>query len=859
MLTVKLGLGSESKIILGYSINNQIRSIFPFKTKNVHLQKTSLLEITEQAILQKAILGGTGIEHSKKMVMAYHSVKDWNWGLLITQSKEELYSSLNMVLVAIVLISFLIFIICLFGFWLLLKPLSTRILLNTKELEKIIQEKTKLLEKEITKRQQTMEELLIQWDNLNSIYESMEDGIYIVNQQYDIEFANQSLIKEFGSFKGRKCYEYFHDQPEVCTWCNLNKVLDGKTVRGELFYKKNQRFYDLIDTPLKHIDGSVSKLQILRDITERRQAKETLKRNESQLRQIIDLVPHFIFAKDETGKFEIVNKATAEAFGTTVEDLTGRRDSEFVATEEEIEHFRADDLEVIHSGKTKFIPEEPMTDSDNIIRYLQTTKVPFKFSASKNPSLIGVAVDITQRVLLEKNLKKERQRLASILEGTNVGTWEWNVQTDDTIFNERWADIIGYTLEELSPVSIDTWIKFTHPDDLKMSGALLEKHFQGESNYYECEARMQHKNGEWIWVLDRGKVFSWAEDGKPLMMFGTHQDITERKQVEVLVQFERTRMLNVLNTIPNGIYIVSQQFNIEYINPAIEQEFGSIDNRKCYEYFHDRSEVCPWCKNVDVFAGKSVQWEWYSVKNNRHYDLFDTPFLNADGSISKFEMFYDITEHQQAKEQIKASLKEKETLLQEIHHRVKNNMTVISSLLKLQSNSIKDERVKEALLDSQTRIESMSMVHEALYQSENLSSIELDQYISKLTTSVFQNYTTSGQIELKIESEKIKVGAKQASPLGLIVNELISNSLKYAFPDDKKGEISMNLKLNKESEVELIVSDNGIGIPKGFDWQKADSLGLKLVKMLAENQLDGSIDMESRNGTKFTIKFNIES
>ena len=125
-----------------------------------------------------------------------------------------------------------------------------------------------------------------------------------------------------------------------------------------------------------------------------------------------------------------------------------------------------------------------------------------------------------------------RDRFKSVLEGTNVGTWEWNIQTGEAIFNERWAEIIGYTLDELSPISIDTWIKFGHPEDVEKSGELLRQHFEGEKDYYECEARMKHKNGQWVWVLDRGKVSKWTNDGKPLLMSGTHQDITERKQYQ---------------------------------------------------------------------------------------------------------------------------------------------------------------------------------------------------------------------------------------------------------------------------------------------------------------------------------------
>ena len=136
----------------------------------------------------------------------------------------------------------------------------------------------------------------------------------------------------------------------------------------------------------------------------------------------------------------------------------------------------------------------------------------------------------------EEMLKEESWRLESILQSTNLGSWEWNVQTGETVFNKRWAEIIGYTLDEISPASIETWTKFAHPDDLKGSNKQLEKHFRGESEYYEFESRMKHKDGHWVWVLDRGKVFSWTRDGKPLMMFGTHTDITKRKLAEDALQ-----------------------------------------------------------------------------------------------------------------------------------------------------------------------------------------------------------------------------------------------------------------------------------------------------------------------------------
>mgnify|MGYP005625607415 FL=1 len=219
----------------------------------------------------------------------------------------------------------------------------------------------------------------------------------------------------------------------------------------------------------------------------------------------------------------------------------------------------------------------------------------------------------------------------------------------------------------------------------------------------------------------------------------------------------------------------------------------------------------------------------------------------------------DISRRKKAEGQIAASLKEKEILLHEIHHRVKNNMQVINSLLKLQSNNIEDDKIKEILKDSQSRVYAMSAVHEILHDSEKLSEIDLKGYLSKITNSIFQTYSINhGQVKLNSDVEKSPISLNHAYPLGLIINELISNSLKYGFPEDRSGEVTVSIK-KTDIEFELVVKDDGVGMPENMDWKNSESLGLKLVRTLVENQLGGSIDMESKNGTKFTIKFNIET
>ncbi|MBH9553357.1 PAS domain S-box protein [Inhella gelatinilytica] len=184
--------------------------------------------------------------------------------------------------------------------------------------------------------------------------------------------------------------------------------------------------------------------------------------------------------------------------------------------------------------------------------------------------VVGTHQDVSARKLILRELQQERIRLERILEGTNVGTWEWEVQTGRVMFNERWAQIVGYALHELQPLSIGTWRELCHPEDYVRSTKLLEAHFRGETPGYECEIRMRHKEGRWVWVLDRGKVFSRDPEGQPLLMAGTHADITAKKQAEM----DLMRLSLALAQSPASIIITDLDGTIEYVNEAFTRVSG---------------------------------------------------------------------------------------------------------------------------------------------------------------------------------------------------------------------------------------------------------------------------------------------
>ncbi|MBI5692567.1 MAG: PAS domain S-box protein [Verrucomicrobia bacterium] len=298
-------------------------------------------------------------------------------------------------------------------------------------------------------------------------------------------------------------------------------------------------------------DGGTSYVMgTFHEITERRRAEQLLaeknqaieaslgelRTSRNMLEQIIESIPVRVFWKDATSRYLGSNRLFAQDAGCgTPQELIGKDDRDLVWREFAAD-YRQDDRQVMDSRRPKYGIIEELRTAEGEVIWLNTSKVPLIQPDGTTCGVLGIYEDITARRSAENALREERQRLESIIKGANVGTWEWNVQTGETRFNERWAEIVGHTLAELGPTSIETWTRFAHPEDLRVSGELLQRHFRGELPYYDCEARMQHKNGSWVWVLDRGRVTTWTPDGKPLWMQGTHTDITARKQAEIAIQ-----------------------------------------------------------------------------------------------------------------------------------------------------------------------------------------------------------------------------------------------------------------------------------------------------------------------------------
>jgi PAS domain S-box-containing protein len=263
----------------------------------------------------------------------------------------------------------------------------------------------------------------------------------------------------------------------------------------------------------------------------------------------------------------------------------------------------------------------------------------------------------------------------------------------------------------------------------------------------------------------------------------------------------------------------------------------------------------------EAFKGKTVDFtiENTSPKGERIIrGVVLNPIFNEDNTITELSgISHDVTDKTIAEEELKASLSEKEVLLKEVHHRVKNNLQVISSILNLQSSYVKEENTLNILRESQNRIKSMAFIHESLYQTTDFSKINFSEYITSLSKNLVHSYGAyDNLVDLKLLLRDVSLNLDLSIPCGLILNELVSNSLKYAFADKKNGIIKIEL-FEKNDNVNLIVEDNGLGLPKNIDYKNTDSLGLQLVMTLTE-QINGTIKLENKGGARYTITFKKE-
>ena len=414
---------------------------------------------------------------------------------------------------------------------------------------------------------------------------------------------------------------------------------------------------------------------------------------------------------------------------------------------------------------------------------------------------------------------------------------------------------LGYTYDEfLNMTPMDIIAHEKRSEIQKNAFNIFEK------GYLEFDIIQQAKNGKKIPVEVKSTLIGLNEEK---VVLSISRDITESKKAEKTLQESEKKYRDLAELLPQTIFETDLNGNITFVNHIGHQIFGYTPEElnkgiNMIQILVPEDRARAMKNNQRILNGEKLPFGEFTAlkKDGTTFPIIVNTnlIIQEDKIIGLRGILVDISELKDAENKIKASLKDKEVLLREIHHRVKNNMQIISSLLNLQIDYLNDEDAVDVLKESQNRVKSMAMIHEKLYLSTDLTKINFVDYIQSLISNLFYSYNVKeDHIKPILKIEDVNLNIETAIPCGLIITELISNCLKYAFPNQMKGKIIISLK-QVEDKFELIISDNGIGLPENININKIKTLGILLVKSLTE-QIDGKISIHRKNGTQFNITF----
>ncbi|NEP11047.1 MAG: PAS domain S-box protein, partial [Symploca sp. SIO2C1] len=477
--------------------------------------------------------------------------------------------------------------------------------------------------------------------------------------------------------------------------------------------------------------------------------------------------------------------------------------------------------------------------------------------------LVGeIFANAIERKHAELDLRESEERFRQLTENIESVFWMSDPEQQQIIYvSPAYEMIWGRSCSQLyaSPQSL---VDAIHPAERQEVVAAFAKQVRGD---YDEEYRIVGAYGEIRWIRDRAfPIYNQA--GEVYRVAGIAEDITERKQAEEALRESEERFRAIFEQAAVGIVVSSLSGHILRANQGFCDLLGYTELEllgQTWEEITHPDEIALdqeyWNQALTGEINTySVEKRYICRDGQVQWGHLTISLVRSSEDIAQYfiSVVEDVQERKQAEAQIKASLKEKEILLKEIHHRVKNNLLVVCSLLELQTDSTEDMEVIKVLEESQYRIHSMALIHEKLYRSDNLDQVNFGEYLESLLDNLLSSYGYDEErIKFELNIDPVLLNIETANPCGLIVNELITNTFKHAFPKSRtNNKLWLGLHQLPDNQITLIVKDNGIGFPGDIDFRNTESLGLQLVCTLTE-QLEGTIELEHCDGTSFQLKF----
>jgi len=713
------------------------------------------------------------------------------------------------------------------------------------------------LQTEVQEHQQTDTALV------KNVLDSLEVGILILDANFRIVWINQALERFWGlprkDILGRDQRELIREQlqqifaePEAVAARMLgtydyNSYVDNfeyHIIPGD---RRSERWLEFRSQSISSGVYAGGHIGYYTDITGRKKTKEALRNNQLLVQRIADTMPQLLYIYDLIAEYSIyMNRQIFQILGSASESPP-ELEAEFF-----LKRLHPDDLPLFQLLPQRFAQvrdgevieqEFRLQHSDGSWRWLCSQNVVFTRTPDGMPEqIISTAQDITEHKFIEGALWESEGRLYTIVNSISDGILLVDLQGKVRFVNPAAARLFG-----------------KEPEDL------LDHDF-GEPIVVSETAELGINHPERGLVIGEMRVAETSWQGE-LVYVVALRDVTERRQAAIALRESEELFRQLADNIEDIFWLFSlDNEQLLYVSPAYERIMG-------YSYKNLPAAPYKWIEAVypedraAVIAdferqrqGESITKEYRIMRPNREIRwIYERtfPIYNEQGQVYRLAgIAEDVTARKLSDEQIRTSLKEKEVLLKEIHHRVKNNLQIIASLLRLQANRVEDPQAQAVLQECRNRVESMALVHENLYRSGDFSRINFTEYVRNLAGNLFQIYNVkSGAIAFKVTVEHdIFISLAQAVPCGLIINELVTNALKHGFRQQGEGEVFVKLEASIDNQLILTVGNSGDILPSDFDLQTSQSMGFKLVMTLVK-QLKGKIELDRNGETIFKITF----
>ncbi|HEK85352.1 MAG TPA: PAS domain S-box protein [Candidatus Aminicenantes bacterium] len=722
---------------------------------------------------------------------------------------------------------------------------------------------TRFLGSALVEKRKT-EELLIEQQKLREILDGMRDGYYEVDLKGNFVFVNESLAKSWGRNRKNMIGRNYRDFLEPISIEKVFPVFNEVYRTGQPKGGVEIQVTD-VNGKVHNVEFSISLKKntsgepsgfygIIHDVTERVKAEDELRQAYARISELMEAFPDAIYFKDLSGRYLIVNQAMEKLTGRRKEEIIGKKDEE-IFPEELARQCRQSDEQVIQTGRAGVFFETLPLENGQLC-YFESHKALFIDDQGQVYGIVGLSRDVTDKKLAEDKLNQSERDFRSLFENSTLGLYRTTPDGRILLANPTLVRMLGYeSFEELASRNLE---KEGEPGyERKKFIEQIEKN--GEIR--GLEAAWKRKDGSLVYVRESARAMR-DESGRVLYYEGTVEDITEKKLAEMALAEQRKLFQTVVDSADDIVFVLDKNYELILFNQAAAKTFGlereQIEKRNFKELYPQENWSEAAKRFERVFSGEVVREDVELRFGDKKIilNVTEVPLRNEKGEIYALcGIGRDLTTRVELEKALEISLREKEVLLREIHHRVKNNMQVISSLLNLQAHFVNRPEFTSIIKECQNRIRSIALVHEHLYRSTNLASINFADYLNKLVIHLYNVHKISeDKINLEINLDDIFLEIGMAIPLGLLSTEIISNCFKHAFPGERKGRVVISLKKIAPENYQLKISDDGIGLPDNINIRESKSFGLQLINLLGE-QIGARIEVERKGGTTFSISF----